>query len=120
MSTKDSADAVRQVLRFGKYYAYGWVGTDLCFSQVACNKQVCTKSIVNLSDIFFYCLLVVGEKRCPIVDTWWQTETGSIAISGLPGAFAMKRGCASLPFFGIQPVLMDDKVIMWLTVTNVP
>ncbi|MGV8671106.1 AMP-binding protein, partial [Pseudomonas aeruginosa] len=46
---------------------------------------------------------VVGEKRCPIVDTWWQTETGSILITPLPGATALKPGSATRPFFGVQP-----------------
>jgi acetyl-CoA synthetase len=50
---------------------------------------------------------VVGEKRCPIVDTWWQTETGGIMISPLPGATALKPGSATLPFFGIKPLLVD-------------
>ena len=50
---------------------------------------------------------VVGEKRCPIVDTWWQTETGGILITPLPGATATKPGSATKPFFGIQPVLVD-------------
>jgi acetyl-CoA synthetase len=48
---------------------------------------------------------VVGDKRCPIVDTWWQTETGGILITPLPGATALKPGSATLPFFGIQPQL---------------
>jgi acetyl-CoA synthetase len=50
---------------------------------------------------------VVGEKRCPIVDTWWQTETGGILISPLPGATALKPGSATLPLPGVQPVLVD-------------
>ena len=50
---------------------------------------------------------IVGEKRCPIVDTWWQTETGGILITPLPGATATKPGSATNPFFGIQPVLVD-------------
>ncbi len=50
---------------------------------------------------------VVGERRCPIVDTWWQTETGGIMITPLPGATALKPGSASRPFFGIKPALMD-------------
>ena len=50
---------------------------------------------------------VVGERRCPIVDTWWQTETGGIMITPLPGATALKPGSASLPFFGVQPALRD-------------
>ena len=50
---------------------------------------------------------VVGERRCPIVDTWWQTETGGIMITPLPGATALKPGSASQPFFGVQPALMD-------------
>ena len=50
---------------------------------------------------------VVGEERCPIVDTWWQTETGGILITPLPGATATKPGSATKPFFGIKPVLVD-------------
>ncbi|WP_353170577.1 acetate--CoA ligase [Acinetobacter rudis] len=52
---------------------------------------------------------VVGECRCPIVDTWWQTETGGILISPLPGATALKPGSATRPFFGIQPALLDEQ-----------
>ncbi|KJK08638.1 acetate--CoA ligase [Pseudomonas tussilaginis] len=51
----------------------------------------------------------VGEKRCPIVDTWWQTETGGIMISPLVGSRRIKPGCATQPMFGVQPVLLDDK-----------
>ncbi|MGM0634203.1 MAG: acetate--CoA ligase [Pseudomonadota bacterium] len=50
---------------------------------------------------------VVGESRCPIVDTWWQTETGATMISPLPGAMDLKPGSATLPFFGVEPGLMD-------------
>ncbi|MEA3001040.1 MAG: acetyl-CoA synthetase [Sphingomonadales bacterium] len=50
---------------------------------------------------------VVGEKRCPVVDTWWQTETGGIMITTLPGAHAMKPGSAGRPFFGVDPQLVD-------------
>jgi len=50
---------------------------------------------------------VVGEKRCPIVDTWWQTETGGAMIVPLPGTTPMKPGSATLPFFGIEPALVD-------------
>ncbi|WLQ15039.1 acetate--CoA ligase [Hahella aquimaris] len=52
---------------------------------------------------------VVGEKRCPIVDTWWQTETGGILITPLPGATALKPGSATLPFFGVKPALVDNE-----------
>lgn len=52
---------------------------------------------------------IVGEGRCPIVDTWWQTETGGILISPLPGVTDMKPGSATKPFFGIQPILLDDQ-----------
>ncbi|MGY0561334.1 acetate--CoA ligase [Luteimonas sp. A277] len=50
---------------------------------------------------------VVGDGRCPIVDTWWQTENGGILISPLPGAFDLKPGSATFPFFGVQPALVD-------------
>jgi acetyl-CoA synthetase len=52
---------------------------------------------------------VVGDARCPIVDTWWQTETGGILITPLPGARKLKPGSATLPFFGVQPALLNDK-----------
>lgn len=52
---------------------------------------------------------VVGDSRCSIVDTWWQTETGGILITPLPGATPMKPGAAMQPFFGVQPALVDDK-----------
>lgn len=51
---------------------------------------------------------VVGDQRCPIVDTWWQTETGGILITPLPGAIALKPGSATLPFFGIKPAILDN------------
>ena len=52
---------------------------------------------------------VVGEGRCPIVDTWWQTETGGIMITPLPGATDLKPGSATRPFFGIKPILVDSE-----------
>jgi len=52
---------------------------------------------------------VVGDGRCPIVDTWWQTETGGIMITPLPGAIPQKPGSATLPFFGVQPCLVDNE-----------
>jgi acetyl-CoA synthetase len=52
---------------------------------------------------------VIGGKRCPIVDTWWQTETGGILITPLPGATPTKPGSATLPFFGIVPEVVDDQ-----------
>ncbi len=50
----------------------------------------------------------VGEQRCPIVDTWWQTETGGILITPIPGATPLKPGSATRPFFGIEPVIVDN------------
>jgi len=52
---------------------------------------------------------VIGNKRCPIVDTWWQTETGGIMITPLPGATDLKPGSAAKPFFGVQPGLVDEE-----------
>jgi acetyl-CoA synthetase len=51
---------------------------------------------------------VVGESNCPIVDTWWQTETGGILITPLPGAIPTKPGSATLPFFGVEPAILDE------------
>ena len=63
---------------------------------------------------------VVGEQRCPIVDTWWQTETGGILITPLPGATALKPGSATRPFFGVQPSIVDadGKVLDGATTGN--
>ncbi|MBI4005114.1 MAG: AMP-binding protein, partial [Gammaproteobacteria bacterium] len=52
---------------------------------------------------------VVGNDRCPIMDTWWQTETGGILITPLPGAITLKPGSATRPFFGVEPALVDDQ-----------
>ncbi|MYF98947.1 acetate--CoA ligase [Candidatus Poribacteria bacterium] len=52
---------------------------------------------------------IVGEKRCPIIDTWWQTETGGILITPLPAATPLKPGSATFPFFGIEPVILDEE-----------
>tara|TARA_B100002051_G_C16728337_1_gene636644 strand:+ start:614 stop:2536 length:1923 start_codon:yes stop_codon:yes gene_type:complete len=52
---------------------------------------------------------IVGDKQCPIVDTWWQTETGGILITPLPAITELKPGSATLPFFGIQPVILDQE-----------
>lgn len=52
---------------------------------------------------------VVGESRCPIMDTWWQTETGAHMLTPLPGAIDLKPGSATVPFFGVQPVLLDTE-----------
>jgi acetyl-CoA synthetase len=51
----------------------------------------------------------VGKERCPIVDTWWQTETGGILISPIPGATSLKPGSATFPFFGVKPILLDPQ-----------
>ncbi len=51
----------------------------------------------------------IGDERCPIVDTWWQTETGGILITPLPGATTLKPGSATLPFFGVQPAIVDGE-----------
>ncbi|PKM81115.1 MAG: acetate--CoA ligase, partial [Firmicutes bacterium HGW-Firmicutes-13] len=52
---------------------------------------------------------VIGKEKCPIVDTWWQTETGGILITGLPGVVNQKPGSASLPFFGVEPAIVDGE-----------
>jgi acetyl-CoA synthetase len=52
---------------------------------------------------------VVGDERCPIVDTWWQTETGGILITPLPGAIDLKPGSATVPFFGVKPAIVDSE-----------
>ncbi len=63
---------------------------------------------INPEDWLWY-HRVVGEGRCRVVDTWWQTETGGILIAPLPGATALKPGSATLPFFGVRPAIVDDE-----------
>ena len=60
---------------------------------------------------------VIGKGRCPIVDTWWQTETGGHLLTPLPGAIATKPGSATLPFFGVQPVILDPTTGVEITET---
>lgn len=60
-------------------------------------------------DAWLWYYSTVGAGRCPVVDTWWQTETGGILISPLPGATPLKPGSATRPFFGVQPCLVDDE-----------
>ncbi len=59
-------------------------------------------------EVWLWYSRVVGHDRCPVVDTWWQTETGGILITPLPGAHTLKPGSASRPFFGVEPVIVDD------------
>jgi acetyl-CoA synthetase len=60
-------------------------------------------------EVWLWYWRVVGKERCPVVDTWWQTETGGILITPLPGAHTLKPGSASRPFFGVQPLIVDDQ-----------
>ncbi len=60
-------------------------------------------------DVWEWYYNVVGEKRCPIVDTWWQTETGGAMIAPLPGAMPLKPGSAAKPFFGVVPAVVDEQ-----------
>jgi acetyl-CoA synthetase len=60
-------------------------------------------------DVWLWYFNVVGKSNCPVVDTWWQTETGGVMISPLPRAAELKPGAAQLPFFGINPILVDEK-----------
>jgi acetyl-CoA synthetase len=60
-------------------------------------------------EVWLWYWRLVGKERCPIVDTWWQTETGGILITPLPGAHTLKPGSASRPFFGVEPVVLDDQ-----------
>jgi len=60
-------------------------------------------------EVWLWYYNVVGDGRCPVVDTWWQTETGGILITPLPGATPMKPGSATMPFFGVEPTVVDDQ-----------
>ena len=61
---------------------------------------------------------VVGKGNCPIVDTWWQTETGGILLTPLPGATTLKPGSATFPFFGIEPIILDPQTGIEITTTE--
>ena len=60
-------------------------------------------------DVWLWYWKYVGKQRCPVMDTWWQTETGGILITPLPGAHTLKPGSASRPFFGVEPIIVDDQ-----------
>jgi acetyl-CoA synthetase len=60
-------------------------------------------------EVWLWYWRLVGKERCPVVDTWWQTETGGILITPLPGAHTLKPGSASRPFFGVEPIILDDQ-----------
>ncbi len=77
---------------------------DLAQEPCACSARSASRSIRKPGNGTHR---VVGEDRCPIVDTWWQTETGGILITPLPGATALKPGSATRPFFGVQPQVVD-------------
>ena len=92
--------AIRSIMREGDDY-------------VACTSRKSLKLLGSVGEPinveawnWFY--EMVGDKRCPIVDTWWQTETGGIMIAPLPGAIDLKPGMACVPFFGVEPLLLDN------------
>jgi acetyl-CoA synthetase len=60
-------------------------------------------------EAWYWYYSVVGDSRCPVIDTWWQTETGGFMITPLPGATDLKPGSATLPFFGVKPVMVDNE-----------
>ncbi len=60
-------------------------------------------------EVWLWYWRLVGHERCPVVDTWWQTETGGILITPLPGVHTLKPGSASRPFFGVEPIIVDDQ-----------
>jgi len=81
---------------------------------VKCTKRKSLRLLASVGEpinpeawLWYY--RTVGEERCPVIDTWWQTETGGHMIAPFPGAMALKPGSASKPFFGIQPVLVDQQ-----------
>jgi acetyl-CoA synthetase len=73
-----------------------------CCLAIFCEKVF----LIVVSNRWYYD--VVGDARCPISDTWWQTETGGFMITPLPGAWPLKPGSATLPFFGVQPAIVDE------------
>ena len=81
------------------------------FNSSCCSDQFhCKWSPPGVCKSVWSGLQTVGEEHCPIVDTWWQTETGAAMITPLPGAWPCVPGSATLPFFGVLPVILDDKV----------
>jgi acetyl-CoA synthetase len=60
-------------------------------------------------EVWLWYWKTIGHEKCPVVDTWWQTETGGILITPLPGAIPQKPGSATLPFFGVEPTVVDEK-----------
>ena len=92
--------AIRALLREGDQYLQGTKRTDL--------RLLGSVGEPINPDVWAWYYENVGLDQCPIVDTWWQTETGGIMITPLPGASSLKPGCAMKPFFGVAPVIMDE------------
>ena len=91
-------------------YGYSGIGTErTCLYVKAYSLQSKAYAFWEqwVSQLIQSCGTGIGKERCPIVDTWWQTETGGILISALPGAIPQKPGSATLPFFGIEAVVLN-------------
>jgi acetyl-CoA synthetase len=92
--------AIRALMREGESYVKSTSRKSL--------RLLCSVGEPINPEAWLWYYRVVGDERCPIVDTWWQTETGGILISPLPGAIPTKPGSATRPFFGVRPVLVDN------------
>ncbi|MER2519209.1 MAG: acetate--CoA ligase [Bdellovibrionales bacterium] len=93
--------AIRSLMREGEHYVR-------CASRKSLRLLGSVGEPINPEAWLWY-QRVVGEERCPVIDTWWQTETGGHMIAPLPGATALKPGSATLPFFGVKPVIVDNE-----------
>ncbi len=92
--------ALRSLMREGDHYV-------TCTSRKSLRLLASVGEPINPEAWLWY-QRVVGEERCPVIDTWWQTETGGHMIAPMPGATALKPGSATLPFFGVKPVIVDN------------
>jgi len=93
--------AIRAVMRFGDEHPKKWKLDSL--------KVLGTVGEPINPEAWKWYHEVIGGEKCPIVDTWWQTETGGVLITPLPGATPTKPGSATLPFFGVKPAILDDQ-----------
>lgn len=82
----------------------------LLIDRPRCTGTMLTPCITDKFHVYFMFLQVVGGDRCPIVDTYWQTETGAHVLAPIPGVWPAKPGSATLPFFGVQPAMVNEQV----------
>ncbi|GIY91343.1 acetyl-coenzyme A synthetase, cytoplasmic, partial [Caerostris extrusa] len=100
--------AIRTLMRYDDAYVTNYARIHCRYSLQSLRSGMGNGEPIN-RDAWFWYQKIVGEGRCPIVDTYWQTETGGHLLTPIPFCTPLKPGCASLPFFGVEPAILDEE-----------